>query len=227
MKRSRKNGIMMVVAAVAVIVGVVIAITSAGGHSRNGAHGSRDVARGGSLAVLAAHYLGITRAELRRELQTGRTLAEIADTRSGRSAGGLIDALVAARSAAIGTAGAHEQLSAARLEALRRRVTARVDRAAAGVANSRDRVVARYLGVSAARVSREQRAGRSLAEIAAATSGKSVAGLRAELISARRAAIAAAVRSGTLSREQAAARLATLATRVSDEVNQKPRTPGP
>jgi len=215
----------MAIAAIAVIVGVVIAIVSAGNYSRHGAHGFRGSGRWGSMTAQAASYLGITQTELRQELKNGETLAQIADSRSGRSAGGLIDALVRARAAFAVTSRAHEEPSAAQLEVLRRRVTARVDGTASG--SARELIVARYLGVSAAQIHSEQRAGRSLAEIADATSGKSAAGLSAELISVRRAAIAAGVRSGTLSPALAAARLATLATSVGNEVDHKPRTPGP
>jgi hypothetical protein len=43
----------------------------------------------------AATYLGTTPDELRNQLQSGKTLAQIANATAGKSAQGLIDALVA------------------------------------------------------------------------------------------------------------------------------------
>jgi hypothetical protein len=45
----------------------------------------------------AAGYLGLTTDQLFEELRTGKTLAQIADAQSGKSASGLIDAMVAAQ----------------------------------------------------------------------------------------------------------------------------------
>ncbi len=58
---------------------------------------------GGSLAP-AAHYLKMSRGQLLSEIRSGRSLAEIAAQRKGRSAAGLLGALVAARSARISAA---------------------------------------------------------------------------------------------------------------------------
>jgi hypothetical protein len=55
-----------------------------------GHHGDRP----GGLEA-AASYLGTTADALRAQLQSGKTLAQIADATSGKSAQGLIDALVA------------------------------------------------------------------------------------------------------------------------------------
>lgn len=50
---------------------------------------------GDELAAATA-YLGISADELRTQVESGKTLAQIADATSGKSANGLIDALVAA-----------------------------------------------------------------------------------------------------------------------------------
>ena len=50
----------------------------------------------GPELAAAATYLGISGDTLRSDLQSGKTLAQIADATSGKSASGLIDALVAA-----------------------------------------------------------------------------------------------------------------------------------
>ena len=55
-------------------------------------HGPGDRVRG---LDAAATYLGATVDALRTQLQSGKTLAQIANATSGKSAAGLIDALVA------------------------------------------------------------------------------------------------------------------------------------
>jgi hypothetical protein len=224
--RNRTSQIIIAIAAIAVIVGVIIAVASPSGHSRSSDKSHAHVARKGTGAVLVtADYLGITRAQVRAETRTGHTLAEIADARSGKSAAGLIDALVSARAPAVEAAAAQGKLSktatAARLAALRAVAIARVngERAAGGTAIP---AAARYLGLSVNQLREKQRAGHSLAEIADASSGKSSAGLTAVLVSSQRSAIAAAEATGLLTSVQAQARRATLPARVARAVDRKP-----
>ena len=65
-----------------------------GGHG-SGLRGGPGFHHGDGLAT-AAGYLGLTPQQLITQLQTGKTLAQIADATSGKSASGLIDALAAA-----------------------------------------------------------------------------------------------------------------------------------
>jgi len=68
----------------------------------------------------AATYLGLSQADLQTALQSGKTLAQVADATSGKSAAGLIDALVAAEKtelAAAVTAGKLTQAQADQLTA--------------------------------------------------------------------------------------------------------------
>jgi len=138
MRRNWKQRAMIGVAVVAVIAGVIVAIVTATGHSHApvnsaGAGSGRGGSRG-DLAV-AASYLRLTRAQLRRERRSGRSLARIADATSGRSAAGLVEALVSARkaslAAAVGTGSLSRAIENMRLSTLRRRVTAEVDRSPA------------------------------------------------------------------------------------------------
>jgi hypothetical protein len=80
----------------------------------------------------AAAYLGAGRARLTSELASGTTLARIAAGTPGRSAAGMIDALVGERRALLDAEVAADRLSPARraafLTTLRRRVTALVNR---------------------------------------------------------------------------------------------------
>jgi len=89
------------------------------------------VGLGGAL-IPAAKYLGMSRAELLSKVRAGQTLAMITARRKGRSVGGLIDALVAARGARITAAVRLGALSAGEgieLKAtLRRRMSALAER---------------------------------------------------------------------------------------------------
>ncbi len=73
---------------------------------------------------------------------------------------------------------------------------------------------ARYLGIAPATLHAERRAGRSLAEIAASTPGKSVAGLEAALTEAQKARLADAVSSGLITARQEQKRLSHLSSRI-------------
>jgi hypothetical protein len=71
-------------------------------------------------------------------------------------------------------------------------------------------VAARYLGLSQARLRRELESGKTLAQIASSTPGRSVAGLHAAMTTAATTRLAAAVSSGWITSEQERQRLAGL-----------------
>ncbi|MHB1244411.1 MAG: hypothetical protein ACYC1P_13580 [Gaiellaceae bacterium] len=75
-----------------------------GGHG-GGPHGFVDLAA-------AANFLGVTEAQLRTSLENGDTLAEVAQAK-GKTAAGLVDALVAAAKAALAEKVAAGQLTEA------------------------------------------------------------------------------------------------------------------
>src|SRR4051812_13709805 len=60
--------------------------------------------RHGDELAAAATYLGITQTQLLTQLQSGKTLAQIADATSGKSTAGLVDALVVAETAELDAA---------------------------------------------------------------------------------------------------------------------------
>jgi hypothetical protein len=71
-------------------------------HQQRGpaAHGLNGLGRFAAvrpLPLATAHYLGIAPAQLRRDLRSGKTLAQVADATPGKSKAGLLDALVATR----------------------------------------------------------------------------------------------------------------------------------
>src|SRR6266545_3614767 len=61
-----------------------------------GGHGGPGFGHGPVDLSTAASYLGLTASDLQSQLQSGKTLAQIANATSGKSADGLIQALVAA-----------------------------------------------------------------------------------------------------------------------------------
>jgi hypothetical protein len=219
----RRRNLLLAIAAAAMAAGVIVASVSANGgprHTRSTlSHLARTRAdrRSGRSAhaqtaserAIAARYLGLTRTQLRSELRSGQTLAQIANSTSGKSATGLIDALVSAT----------QQAHAA---SVRNRVTLAVDgvRTAVGRSNA-----AGYLGVSVARLRQDLRSGRSLAQIAGDTSGKSATGLIDALVSAREAQVKAAVASGMLEQAVAGKYLSNLHQRITHEVDRTRRAP--
>jgi hypothetical protein len=99
---------------------------------RGGGFGGRggSFGRGGGLEA-AATYLGISTTDLFTDIRSGKSLADIANATSGKSASGLIDAMVAAQEQQIEAAvksGRLTQAQAAQLTAnLKTRVTAMVN----------------------------------------------------------------------------------------------------
>ncbi len=229
---------MIAIAAVATC-GAVAAVASTGPdtHSRaragaRGAHhgnGAHHRGAGGGLSA-AARYLEIPVAKLRSELLAGKSLAQLANATSGKSAAGLEAALVATKKARL----------AAAIAKLPQRVSAEVDRAGGPRSLSRARAdhtgtgaskgqiaprragqaAAGYLNVPAGQLHEELRSGKTLAQIANATPGKSAAGLEAALVAARKEQLAAAVSTGALSKAREQALIATLPQRVRTLVNR-------
>jgi hypothetical protein len=83
-----------------------------------------------------------------------------------------------------------------------------------------------YLGVSKTALQMRLEAGKTLAQIASATSGKSTAGLIAALVSAETIRLEAQVKAGKLTQAQETKMVAGLNQRVTDMVNGK-RPSGP
>jgi hypothetical protein len=223
MTRRLRRKLFLGIAAAAVLAGVTTAVVMAAqpstpGHAR---HGHRQ--RLGTLATAAA-YLGLSEAQLRSELQAGKSLAEIADATPGKSEAGLIQTLEAA----------DRQKLAATSARLARVVAAEVSKvggprgglagdARRGARRDGKRTVAtaaHYLGVSTAQLRHDLRSGMTLAQLAAATSGKSEAGLIEALVTAGRATVAARVAAGKLTQAKADEILPQLTSRVSADVKR-------
>lgn len=237
-RRTKRNALLGVAVAVIAAGAIVAVATSSGGSGSSPAsHAERASARRrtGSLAVAAA-YLGLTRAQLREDEQSGKTLAQIANSTPGKSETGLIAALLSAQTARLNAAvSTHQETPAqqqARLAKLHRRLSALVNRVraarVAGVlsAGVSLRAASSYLGVSAVQLREELRSGRSLAQVADATSGKSAAGLTEALVSTRKAKLEAAAAAGTITKSRESALISSLPHRVAAAVNRTPKPAG-
>ncbi len=230
---AHKRKIMLAVAVLALVTGAIVAIVTASGSSEGPLQpiphhdaGVRN-AGGSSDLALAARYLGVSKAQLRHELNFGSTLADIANATTGRTASGLTDALFAAKAARLSEAVSAGKLSkaeqASRLAKLPERLAAEIYRHHTANAGPVDiETAAGYLRLTVKQIRGEQHSGRSLAQIAAGTAGRSPAGLIHALVSAKSAALAAAVRAGTLSRTEQSTMSAELERRVTAEVDHLP-----
>jgi hypothetical protein len=226
--KHRRNVLLAVCAAV-VAAGAIVAIVTAGASHHSRPAGSGAASRSahprtvGQLAI-AARYLGVPLAELRSRMRSGLSLAQIADATHGKSASGLIAAEVAQTSAQAQRTTGGKQLSPSarrtRLARLRRRIEREANRVQGYVGLP---AAARYLGVSATRLRAELESGRSLAQIADATPGKSASGLIEARVSAREATIKQALASGRIGQTTADALLSSLRQRVTGEVQHRPK----
>jgi urease accessory protein UreF len=203
---------------------------AAGGH----AHTFRPaLVRGaGGPFGAAATYLGSTPQQIFTQLRSGKTLAQIANATSGKSASGLVDALVAARTQRIDAAvkaGKLTQAQGSQLESnLKQRITDLVNGTfphrggphGFGPRHDTEAVATSYLGLTADQIRTQLRSGKTLAQIADATPGKSASGLVDALAAAARKDIDAAVAAGRLTQAQAAKIEASLTKRITDAVNR-------
>jgi hypothetical protein len=147
--------------------------------------------RGGPSDELAAaaSYLGATTDALLGQLRGGKTLAEVADATSGKSTSGLIAALVAYEKQELVAAVSAGKLTQAQSDQLASTLTRRFTDLVNGVHPAMPpaggphghgdglQAITAYLGISADAVATQLRAGKTLAQIANVTPGKSASGL--------------------------------------------------
>jgi hypothetical protein len=235
MRRNWKHWAIIGLAVVAVVAGVTVAIVRSGGHGGGHGHEHAGVSSAGHStrvvdSAVAANYLGLTKAQLRHELRTRGTPAAVADASSGKSSSGLVAALMAAKArrlqAEVASGALTSATARATLAAYHERAVAWVERLPRTVSGTVLTGAAGYLGVSEARIRSEQRAGHSLAQIAAAR-GKSSAGLTDAIVARRQAQLAAVVAKGSINARQEKVLLAHFRRRVVLEVNRRPPAPRP
>jgi hypothetical protein len=216
-------------------------IASGGGVTTRGDdHGGRGFGHGpgGDELTAAGGYLGLSESALVTQLQAGKTLAQIADATNGKSAAGLIDALVAAEKTEIAAAVTAGRLTQAQADQILPTLAAWFKALVNGTAPEHGRggplgghgfghgpggdeltAAGGYLGLGESALVTQLQAGKTLAQIADATNGKSAAGLIDALVAAEKTEIAAAVTAGRLTQAQADQVLPTLAARFKALVN--------
>jgi hypothetical protein len=196
----------------------------------------------------AASYLGTTAASLLTQLQAGKTLAQVATATNGKSTAGLITALAAAEKTEIAAAVTSGKLTQAQADQITPTLTQRFTDLVNGVHPAGGpggpggpggfghgpggggddlTVAATYLGSTTANLLTQLQTGKTLAQVAAATSGKSTPGLVAALVAAEKTEIAGYVTSGKLTQAQADQMTATLTARFTDFVNGVRPADGP
>ena len=163
----------------------------------------------------AAAYIGITVDQLRTELGTDKSLADVT-VAHGKTRDGLIQALVTASQSSITTLVDQKGIGAQRGPGDR------------GVIGDQLSVAATYLGTTTDDLRTKMQAGQTLAQIAAATSGKSRDGLVAALTADATAKIAAAQTAGRITADQATQLTNDLATKIANFVDtNRPEGRGP
>ena len=205
MSRLLKRRLALLTALLAVLAGgtaVALGASASGGRARaTRAHSGKHPA----VLATAAGYLGVPATQLKQELRSGKSLAQVAEATAGKTSSGLIAALLVSRTAQV-----------------RQQVTALVEHVGGAKAAHRQspRHTARaaalaYLGLSREQLGKQLRAGHSLAEVADATPGKSSARLSEAIAGALGQRLQSAVVSKHLSRAQQRARGIRLSERVT------------
>ena len=181
----------------------------------------------GSYFTAAATYIGITEAQLRTELGTDKSLADVAIAH-GKTRDGLIAALTAAQQQNIATLVDQKGIGARPNPANGYGPGPGFGRGPGdrNVIGNSLATAATYLGTTAADLETKMRAGQTLAQIANATAGKSRDGLLNALVADATAKIDAAQKAGTITADQATQLKANLSTRMSQLVDNTGPFPG-
>jgi len=168
-----------------------------------------------NILATAATYIGIAEADLRTELQTGKTLAQVA-VAHGKTRDGLIAALSVEATKRITTAVDQPGTSFAK-------PGGRGGPGGFGLRINDEAAAAAYIGVTEAELEAKEQAGQTLAQIAVAA-GKTRDGLIAAMVKDATAKIDAAQAAGTITAAQATAHKAALTARVTAEVDKVGQT---
>jgi hypothetical protein len=172
----------------------------------------------GSYFTAAATYIGITEAQLRTELGTDKSLADVAIAH-GKTRDGLIAALVTAQQQSIATLVDRKGIGARPNPAPGR------GRGPGGrnLIGDAEATAATYLGTTEADLETKTGAGQTLAQIANATAGKSRDGLLNALVTDATTKIDAAQKAGTITADQATKLKTNLSTRLAQLIDNPER----
>jgi hypothetical protein len=227
------------------VTGAALALAAgAGGALAAGTGGGSGPGPGGPPGAAAiASYLGLTPAELKAQLEAGRTLAQIAAAR-GTSVSGLEDAIYTDARSHFDQAVADGRLTSAQeqtmLTDLRSHLDDIVNRAGqpAGMIGAHGprfaAAIASYLGLTPAQLRTQLESCKTLAQIAVAQ-GKTVDGLKAAILADAKTHLEQAVAAGRITAAQEQTMLAELQSYLDDLVNRtgppgpagRPGPPGP
>jgi len=178
----------------------------------------------------AARYLGITEAQLRTQLENGKTLAEIAKAQ-GKTVDGLVEALVAAAQTKLDAAVKAGMLTQSQADGMLSELKGHISDFVNGMrpappfgerhgphhGPSLD-AAAKYLGTTEAQMRTELENGKSLADVAKAH-GKTAGGLVDAVVAEAKTNVDAAVKAGRLTQAEANEMLSDLKERITDLVN--------
>jgi polyhydroxyalkanoate synthesis regulator phasin len=237
MDTNRKIKLIAVGVAAVAAGGTGVALGAGGGSPAHGpvfavAHFGYD--HGDDLDV-AASYLGLTESQLQTQLESGKTLAQIANATSGKSADGLIAALVAAEKQELADAVSSGKLTQAQADAISATLQQRFTDLVNGTFPKGGHgfgfriagldAAATYLGLTEDQLRTQLESGKTLAQIANATNGKSADGLIAALVADAKKHLDEAVAAGKITKDQETEILSDLKDRITELVNG--RLPAP
>lgn len=229
--RFRQKVVALAAVALLLAGGAVAAVSATGAGDRNRARAARTSVRLHPRDVAAAAaYLGVSADALVSELDTRKSLAQVA-VAHGKTVQGLVDAIVTARRARLakvsaklpqrvgtevekptasatagpvpGEAGARH--SGRKAQANRGRSLAAIQTLV--VFTSKGRLgfaAASYLGIAPSQLRAELGAGKTLAQLASSTPGKSTQGLEATLLAARQQRVTQRLAAGRIAHARAA-----------------------
>jgi polyhydroxyalkanoate synthesis regulator phasin len=182
---------------------------------------------GGGPPAAIATYLGLTEDELRTQLESGKTLAQIASAQ-GKSVAGLEDVIYADAKTHLDQAVANGKLTADQEQTMLAELKSHLDdivnsngpRIAVHAAGGGPfgEAAAAYLGLTPAELRAQLENGKTLAQVAA-DQGKSVEGLKAAILAGAKTELDAAVAAGKLTAAQEQTMLDDLKAHIDDLVN--------
>jgi hypothetical protein len=213
--RLLKRRLALAVALLAVLgAGTAVALGASASPKHHGRHAGSRHAHAGShqhgLLATASSYLALPASQLRSELASGKTLGQIAAATPGKSEAGLVAALVAAAKQRLQHA---EAQVPSRIQSLVQGQSSSEKLGSARHGTLREAVLA-YLGTDRRTLTRELRSGETLTQVAAATPGKSSAGLRQAILAALKKHLAAKPGGKAAGSSPAGSALARLEKRV-------------
>ncbi len=221
MGRILRRRVALIVALAAVLAGgtaVALGATSTPTHTRAArrAHTHARGARRAGIIAAASSYLGLTPTQLAEQLRQGKSLATIAAATPGKSEAGLVAAITEAVKAKLPSAPADLET---RVKAIVNRTPRTEARRHARLGSGRHGALRAaalsYLGLTRHQLLQQLKSGKTLAQVADSTPGKSSAGLSEVLLGTFKSKLDARVAAHQLSKSAETARLTVLRTRIS------------